>query len=109
MLTKFKGIKNILKGRPQRKGIIVKLLTLKPKKPNSAIRKIAKVKIDNKIIRAYIPGVGHSLAVYNQVLIRNGRTPDLPGLNFKIIRGTLDCLPVIRKTSRSLYGCKKIK
>lgn len=104
---KNKGIKNILSGSPQKKGIIIKLLTLKPKKPNSAIRKIAKVKIGDKIIRAYIAGEGHTLNVYNQVLIRNGRVPDLPGINFKIIRGALDCSPVIRKTSRSLYGCKK--
>jgi small subunit ribosomal protein S12 len=100
-------IGTILKNAPQRKGIIVKILTMKPKKPNSAIRKIAKVKLMGKIITAYIPGIGHTLTIHSEVLIRGGRTQDLPGLNYKIIRGTLDCLAVKRKSSRSKYGCKK--
>ena len=105
---KFKGFNSILKNAPQKKGIIVKLLTIKPKKPNSANRKIAKVKIQNKIIRAFIPGVGHNLHIHSQVLIKGGKTQDLPGINFKVIRGSLDCLPVIRKSKRSKYGCKRM-
>lgn len=107
-------IKNLLKKCPQKKGIIVKILILKPKKPNSANRKIAKVKINNNringggtIIRAYIPGEGHSLHIHNNVLIRGGKTKDLPGINYKIIRGALDCVGVLRSKKRSKYGCKK--
>jgi len=101
-------IKNILKKSPQKKGIIVKILILKPKKPNSANRKIAKVKINNNLfIRAYIPGEGHSLHIHNNVLIRGGKTKDLPGINYKIIRGALDCVGVLRSKKRSKYGCKK--
>src|SRR5690349_6838995 len=111
VLSKIRGrkkkLKNIrtkaLQKHPQRKEMVVKVLTMTPKKPNSAIRKIAKVKLydSNKIITAYIPGEGHKLTQYAQILIRGGRTQDLPGLNFKIIRGVLDCKGVIRSTSRS--------
>lgn len=104
------NLKNILNGSPQKKGVIIKILTMKPKKPNSAIRKVAKVNIKGIIITAYIPGEQHQqaqLAVHSQVLIRGGRTQDLPGVNYKIIRGALDTSPVLRKTSRSKYGCKK--
>lgn len=101
------NIKNILNGSPQKKGVIIKILTMKPKKPNSAIRKVAKVNIKGVIITAYIPGEQHQLTVHSQVLIRGGRTQDLPGVNYKIIRGALDTTPVLRKTSRSKYGCKK--
>lgn len=102
------NIKNILNGSPQKKGVILKILTMKPKKPNSAIRKVAKVNIKGVIITAYIPGEHHQLTVHSQVLIRGGRTQDLPGVNYKIIRGALDTSPVIRKTSRSKYGCKNL-
>jgi len=81
---------------------------MKPKKPNSALRKVAKVKINNNIVYAYIPGINHNLSIHSNVLIKGGRTQDLPGLNYKIIRGTLDASPVIRTTSRSKYGCKKL-
>lgn len=104
----LKTIKNLLKTAPQRKGIVTKILILKPKKPNSANRKIAKVKIHkNIIIRAYIPGEGHTLHIHNNVLIKGGKTKDLPGINFKIIRGALDCSGVLRSKKRSKYGCKK--
>lgn len=94
--------------KPQIKAIVVKIFTMKPKKPNSAIRKIAKVKIKDKIITAYIPGIGHNLALHSRVLIKGGKTQDLPGLKYKIIRGALDCSGVSnRKSSRSKYGTKK--
>jgi small subunit ribosomal protein S12 len=100
---KDKGLKS-----PQSGGIVIRILTMKPKKPNSAIRKIAKVKLSrDRIIRAYIPGEGHKLTIHSQVLIRGGRTQDLPGIKYKIIRGSLDCKGVLRKSSRSKYGCKK--
>jgi small subunit ribosomal protein S12 len=98
--------------RPQQRATIIKILTMKPKKPNSALRKVAKVKLNNnnKIIYAYIPGEGHSLILHNQVLIRNGCINDLPGVNHTIIRGVYDASPVLnRKKSRSKYGVKKIK
>lgn len=103
--------KKILKFSPQKKGIILKILNMKPKKPNSAIRKVAKLKIffNNKanIVLAYIPGISHNLTLHSQVLIEGGKIQDLPGVNYKIIRGSLDCSGVNRKTSRSKYGCKK--
>ena len=100
--------KSILKDSPQKKGIVLKILIMRPKKPNSALRKVAKVKVGSKIIYAYIPGITHTLNVHSHVLIKGGRTQDLPGVNFKIIRGALDCSPVSRKSSRSKYGCKLI-
>jgi len=103
-----KGISKILESKPQKRGIIIKLLTMKPKKPNSAIRKIAKVNIHDKIIIAYIPGEGLSgLSIHNEVLIRGGKVQDLPGVNYKIIRGARDCPSVDRKRSRSKYGSKR--
>lgn len=95
--------------KPQFKGLISKLFTIKPKKPNSALRKIAKIKIKglNKNILAYIPGEGHNLTEYSTVLIRHGKVQDCPGIKFKIIRGALDCKGVSNRiTSRSLYGSK---
>lgn len=101
-------MKNILYNRPFRKGTIIKILTMKPKKPNSALRKIAKVSIDNLIITTYIPGISHNLNIHNQVLIKGGKIQDLPNVNYVIVRGALDCNGVInRKTSRSKYGTKK--
>lgn len=94
---------------PQKKGVCIRLLTREPKKPNSAKRKIAKVKLSNdKIIDVFIPGEGHSLHEHGIVLIRGGRTKDLPGVKYKCIRNKFDLGPVInRKTSRSKYGCKR--
>lgn len=103
-----KGISKLLESKPQIRGIIIKLLTMKPKKPNSAVRKIAKVKIKDKFLIAYIPGEGLSdLSIHNEVLIRGGKVQDLPGVNYKIIRGARDCPSVKRKRSRSKYGAKK--
>jgi len=95
--------------KPQFKAIVLKILTMKPKKPNSANRKIAKVKIKgfNKIFTCFIPGEGHNLSIHSLVLIKGGKTPDLPGVKFKIIRGALDCSPVKRLSSRSKYGNPK--
>ncbi len=85
-----------IKNKPQLKGIVIKVMTITPKKPNSAIRKIARVKLNNsyggrKYVTAYIPGEKHTLSVHNVVLIQPGRTQDLPGLRYKVIRGVLDC------------------
>lgn len=92
------------------RGVVVRVFTRKPKKPNSALRKLAKVKVGSRELEAYIMGEGHSLQEHSVVLIRGGRTPDLPGLKYKIIRGKLDMAGVIgRKTSRSKYGVKKKK
>ena len=79
-------------GQPQIKGLTLKIYTMTPKKPNSALRKVTKVKLNsNKIITAYIPGEKHSLSVHNLVLIRPGKSQDLPGIKYKVIRGVLDC------------------
>ena len=94
---------------PQKKGFCIKLFTRTPKKPNSAIRKLAKVKLSNKkIINAYIPGEGHTLKEYSSVLVRGGRVKDLPGIKYHLVRGCYDFKGLIsRKTSRSKYGTKK--
>jgi small subunit ribosomal protein S12 len=99
--------KKVLNG-PQLKGVCLRVLTRKPKKPNSAQRKIAKVKLSNGIIiDAFIPGEGHSLQEHGIVLVRGGRVKDLPGVKLKCIRGKHDLSGVInRKTSRSKYGTK---
>ena len=96
---------------PQKKGICNKLFTRAPKKPNSALRKLAKLKLSNsKKIYAYIPGEGHNLQEYSTVLIRGGRVKDLPGVKYHLIRGKLDLLGLEnRKTSRSKYGTKNCK
>ena len=101
------------KGKPQIKGLVVKLFTMTPKKPNSALRKVAKVKLShiygNKEVLAYITGENHTLAVHNTVLMRPGKTQDLPGVKFKILRGTADCkAPFNRSSSRSKYGAPKV-
>ncbi len=100
---------NALKGQPQAKGMCLKVLIQKPKKPNSAMRKIAKVKLSTGItISAYIPGEGHNLQEHGSVLVRGGRVPDLPGVKYKCIRGKYDLGPVAnRSTSRSKYGKKR--
>jgi len=95
---------------PQKKGVCLKIFLRTPKKPNSALRKLAKIRLTNeKIISGYIPGEGHKLQEYSSVLIRGGRVKDLPGIKYKLIRGKLDFLGIKnRKTSRSKYGTKKI-
>jgi small subunit ribosomal protein S12 len=94
---------------PQRRGVCLQVKTMTPKKPNSALRKIARVRLSNgKEITVYIPGEGHTLQEHSIVLVRGGRVRDLPGVRYHIVRGTLDCLGVEgRKGSRSLYGAKK--
>jgi small subunit ribosomal protein S12 len=95
---------------PQKKGICLKLVVRTPKKPNSALRKLAKLKLSNKkVLYAYIPGEGHNLQEYSTVLIRGGRVKDLPGVKYHIIRGKFDFSGLKnRKTSRSKYGTKNI-
>jgi small subunit ribosomal protein S12 len=98
-----------LEKMPQKKGVCLKVYTRTPKKPNSALRKVAKIKLSNKKrVEAYIPGIGHNLQQYSVVLIRGGRVKDLPGVRYHLIRGKYDCQAVKnRKTRRSLYGTKK--
>lgn len=100
-----------LGGSPQKKGICIKLILKTPKKPNSALRKLVKLKLTNlKRIYAYIPGEGHNLQVYSTVLIRGGKVKDLPGIKYHLIRGKLDFAGVKnRKSSRSKYGTKHFK
>ncbi len=96
---------------PQKRGVCVRVYTTTPKKPNSALRKIARVRLTNGIeVTSYIPGIGHNLQEHSVVLIRGGRVKDLPGVRYHIIRGTLDALGVAnRKQGRSKYGTKKPK
>ena len=96
---------------PQKRGVCTRVGTTTPKKPNSALRKYARVRLSNGMeVTAYIPGVGHNLQEHSVVMIRGGRVKDLPGVRYHIIRGTLDCAGVNeRKQSRSLYGAKKPK
>ncbi|HIJ60745.1 MAG TPA: 30S ribosomal protein S12 [Nitrospirae bacterium] len=96
---------------PQRRGVCVRVYTTTPKKPNSALRKVARVRLTNGMeVTAYIPGVGHNLQEHSIVLIRGGRVKDLPGVRYHILRGTLDCAGVAnRKQGRSKYGAKRPK
>ena len=98
-----------LKGSPQRRGVCTRVQTITPKKPNSALRKVARVRLTTGVeVTAYIPGVGHNLQEHSIVLVRAGRVRDLPGVRYKIIRGTLDTAGVRdRKKARSRYGAKK--
>ncbi len=100
-----------LKGSPQKRGVCTRVYTSTPKKPNSALRKVARVRLTNRIdVTAYIPGEGHNLQEHSIVLIRGGRVKDLPGVRYHIIRGTLDSAGVAnRKRSRSKYGAKRPK
>ena len=100
-----------LKGSPQRRGVCTRVYTTTPKKPNSALRKVARVRLTSQMeVTAYIPGVGHNLQEHSMVLIRGGRVRDLPGVRYKIIRGSLDTQGVKgRKQARSRYGAKKEK
>ena len=101
-----------MENSPQKKGICTKLILKTPRKPNSALRKIAKLKLSNKrLVYAYIPGEGeNNLQEYSNVLIRGGRVKDLPGIKYHLVRGKLDFIGLIkRKTSRSKYGTKSLK
>lgn len=100
-----------LKGSPQKRGVCTRVYTSTPKKPNSALRKVARVRLTNKMeVTAYIPGEGHNLQEHSIVLIRGGRVKDLPGVRYHIIRGTMDTSGVADRTqSRSKYGTKKPK
>jgi small subunit ribosomal protein S12 len=100
-----------LTGCPQRRGVCIRVFTATPKKPNSALRKVARVRLTNgHEVNAYIPGVGHTLQEHSVVLVRGGRVKDLPGVRYHIVRGTLDSTGVTdRHQSRSKYGAKKPK
>ena len=100
-----------LKGCPQKRGVCIRVYTSTPKKPNSALRKVARVRLTNGIeVTSYIPGIGHNLQEHSVVLIRGGRVKDLPGIRYHIIRGTLDSSGVEdRRRGRSKYGAKRPK
>ena len=100
-----------LKGSPQRRGVCTRVYTATPKKPNSALRKVARVRLTSGVeVTAYIPGVGHNLQEHSIVLVRGGRVKDLPGVRYHIVRGTLDSVGVAnRKQGRSKYGAKRPK
>ena len=106
-----KGKAPALQRSPQKRGVCTRVYTTTPKKPNSALRKVARVRLTNGIeVTAYIPGVGHNLQEHSIVLIRGGRVKDLPGVRYHIIRGTLDAIGVQdRRQSRSKYGAKRPK
>jgi small subunit ribosomal protein S12 len=107
--TQKKTSSPALKGSPQKRGVCVRVYTTTPKKPNSALRKVARVRLTNAIeITSYIPGVGHNLQEHSVVLVRGGRVKDLPGVGYHVVRGTLDSIGVQdRKKSRSKYGAKR--
>ncbi|MFZ1976493.1 MAG: 30S ribosomal protein S12 [Bacteroidota bacterium] len=109
--SKWKSKSPALSGNPQKRGVCTRVYTTTPKKPNSALRKVARVRLTNGIeVTAYIPGEGHNLQEHSIVLIRGGRVKDLPGVRYHIIRGTLDTQGVQdRKQARSKYGAKKPK
>ena len=96
---------------PQRRGVCIRVYTTTPKKPNSALRKVARVRLTNGLeVTSYIPGEGHNLQEHSVVLVRGGRVKDLPGVRYKVIRGALDTAPVAnREQARSRYGAKKPK
>ncbi|PKN03625.1 30S ribosomal protein S12 [Candidatus Dependentiae bacterium HGW-Dependentiae-1] len=108
---KIKSRSGALKGSPQVRGVCTRVFTTTPKKPNSALRKVARVKLSTGIeITAYIPGEGHNLQEHSVVLVRGGRVPDLPGVKYHIVRGTLDTAGVEkRRQGRSRYGAKRPK
>lgn len=109
--AKYKSKSSALKGHPQARGVCTRVFTVTPKKPNSALRKVARVKLSTGIeITAYIGGEGHNLQEHSVVLVRGGRVKDLPGVKYHIVRGALDTAGVEnRKQSRSLYGTKLSK
>ncbi|MBI5587910.1 MAG: 30S ribosomal protein S12 [Deltaproteobacteria bacterium] len=108
---KFKTASPALDSCPQKRGVCVRVYTTTPKKPNSALRKVARVRLTNGMeVTSYIPGVGHNLQEHSVVLIRGGRVKDLPGVRYHIVRGTLDTMGVQdRKQARSKYGAKRPK
>src|SRR3984893_7490930 len=110
-MQKRKTASPALQGSPQKRGVCVRVYTTTPKKPNSALRKVARVRLTNGyVVSSYIPGVGHNLQEHSVVLIRGGRVKDLPGVRYHIIRGTLDTQGVAdRKNARSKYGTKRPK
>ena len=110
-LIRAKSKRPDLEGDPQRRGVCIQVMTRTPKKPNSALRKVAKVRLSNgREVIAYIPGEGHNLQEHSIVLVRGGRVRDLPGVRYHIVRGTLDAQGVDgRKQSRSKYGAKRPK
>ena len=107
----YKTASPALQGSPQRRGVCTRVYTQTPKKPNSALRKVARVRLTNGIeVTSYIPGEGHNLQEHSIVLIRGGRVKDLPGVRYHIVRGTLDSVGVVKRTqSRSKYGAKRPK
>ena len=115
LVSTFNALKNrqkkLKKGSPQKRGVAIKVSTTTPKKPNSALRKIARVRLTNGMeVTAYIPGIGHNLQEHSIVLIRGGRVKDLPGVRYHVVRGSLDTAGVTdRKKGRSKYGTKRGK
>ena len=109
--VKYKTKSPALQSSPQKRGVCTRVYTTTPKKPNSALRKVARVRLTNGIeVTTYIPGVGHNLQEHSIVMIRGGRVKDLPGVRYHVIRGTLDSTGVAgRKQSRSKYGAKRPK
>ena len=110
-IIRSKSKSRALNSSPQKRGVCTRVYTTTPKKPNSALRKVAKVRLTNGIeVISYIPGEGHNLQEHSVVLVRGGRVKDLPGVKYHIVRGTLDCAGVDkRKQGRSLYGAKRPK
>jgi small subunit ribosomal protein S12 len=110
-VVKKKSSSPALMNCPQKRGVCVRVYTTTPKKPNSALRKVARVRLTNSIeVTSYIPGIGHNLQEHSVVLLRGGRVKDLPGVRYHIIRGSLDASGVAnRKKSRSKYGAKRPK
>jgi small subunit ribosomal protein S12 len=110
-LIKAKTKSPALRSCPQKRGVCLRVYTTTPKKPNSALRKVARVRLTNGMeVTTYIPGVGHNLQEHSIVLVRGGRVKDLPGVRYHLVRGTLDAVGVAdRKQSRSKYGAKRPK
>jgi small subunit ribosomal protein S12 len=108
---RYKTASPALQGSPQRRGVCTRVYTQTPKKPNSALRKVARVRLTNGVeVTTYIPGIGHNLQEHSIVLIRGGRVKDLPGVRYHVVRGTLDAVGVAnRQQSRSKYGAKRSK
>ncbi len=108
---KYKSKSPALERCPQKRGVCTRVFTTTPKKPNSAMRKVARIRLTNNIeVTGYIPGIGHNLQEHSIVIIRGGRVKDLPGVRYHVIRGSLDCEGVEgRMGSRSKYGCRRPK
>jgi small subunit ribosomal protein S12 len=111
VLSKFKTKSPALSGSPQKRGVCIRVYTTTPKKPNSALRKVARVRLTNGMeVTSYIPGVGHNLQEHSIVLVRGGRVKDLPGVRYHLVRGALDAVGVQnRRQGRSKYGAKRAK